>query len=87
MIFYKKPKIYKNGNVRHGVVIIDGVQYNVEYIENRLLSAESQLRQAPVTFRIDDLPLNFDEEIKIRGFIIITSNVYDRLALKLTKIE
>lgn len=78
MIFYKKPKIYKNGRVRHGVVIIDGVKYTAEFVKPKMHEQDSIL----------DLnyydPTAFEWLYKMFGYLLIR---YNNFTLKLTKIE
>lgn len=78
MIFYKKPKIYKDGRVRHGVVIIDGVKYTAEFVKPKQHEQDSIL----------DLnyyhPTPLDALYDRFGYLLIR---YKNFTLKLTKLK
>lgn len=79
MIFYKKPKIYKDGSVRHGVVIIDGVKYTAEFVEPKNHD-QNVIRDLTVYEPIANLEKIHD----LLGYALIN---YKGIPLKLTKIE
>lgn len=79
MIFYKKPKIYKNGNIRHGIVIIDGVKYTAEFVKPEM-KHHGMLKDAGNV----DILVNFDQLYDLFGHVLLN---YQGLVMKLTKIE